>query len=212
MRFGSNESSRQNLDHDRRRAERHENSALSCQIGAVVNISSSGMKIKCEGKPPIKVGQIIDTKLDSGSQRVSVQASVIWLKRRGFKSFNVGMKFINMKNSLKAAIESLAKFGYIDLEAAVRQKQPKSDGPGKGHSKPPIKAPVELPDYYAILGVRHDATASQIKKAYHKLAREYHPDSIKSDAFTAKLTEVNQAYSALRSNQSRRTYDSRRAG
>lgn len=211
MLTGFTKSSRQNLDNDRRRAERHENNALSCQIGAVVNISSSGMKLKCEGKPPIKVGQIIDTKLDSGSQRVSVQASVIWIKRRGFKSFIVGMKFVNIKDSLKAAIDSLGKFGYIDLEAAAANKQPKSDGPGKGRTKPQIKATMKLPDYYAILGVSHDATASQIRKAYYKLARMYHPDSIKSDAFTNELTTANQAYSILRNSQSRRTYDSRRA-
>ncbi len=211
MRTGFLKPSRQNLDNDRRCDERHENNALSCQIGSVVNISSSGMKLKCEGKPPIKVGQTIDIKLDSGSQRVSVQASVIWIRRRGFKSYLVGMKFINIKDSLKAAIDSLGKFGYIDLESAVQQKQTKSDGPGQRRAKQPIKASIKLPDYYAILGVGQDATASQIRKAYHKQAREYHPDSIKSDAFTAELTKVNQAYSILRSNQSRRTYDSRRA-
>lgn len=211
MRTGFLKSSRQNLDNDRRCDERHENNALSCQIGDVVNISASGMKLKCEGKPPIKVGQTIDIKLDSGSQRVSVQASVIWIRRRGFKSFLIGMKFVNIKNSLKAAIDSLGKFGYIDLEAAAQQKQPKSDGPGKNRSKPPIKATAKLPDYYAILGVGHDATTSQIKKAYHNLVREYHPDSIKSDAFTAELTKVNEAYGILRNTKCRRTYDSGRA-
>ena len=211
MRTGFLKPSRQNLDNDRRCEERHENNALSCQIGSVVDISPSGMRLKCEGKPPIKVGQTIDIKLDSGSQRVSVQASVIWIRRRGFKSFLVGVKFVNIKDGLKAAIDSLGKFGYIDLEAKSQRKQSKSDGTGKRRSKQRIKATVELPDYYAILGVGQDASASQIRKAYHKLAREYHPDSIRSDAFTAELIKVNQAYSVLRSNQSRRVYDSRRA-
>ena len=211
MRTGFLKPSRQNFDNDRRCDERHENNALSCQIGSVVNISSSGMRLKCESKPPIKVGQIIDIKLDSGSQRVSVQASVIWIKRRGFRSFIVGMQFVNISDSLKERIDTLGKFGYIDLEAATPKKQSKSDDPGKRRSKPPIKATVKLPDYYAILGVGQDATASQIKKAYHKMLHKYHPDSVKSNSFTAELTKVNQAYSILRSNQSRRTYDSRQA-
>lgn len=211
MRSGFNKPFCQSLDNDRRRAERHENSTLSCQIGAVVDISSAGMKLVCEGKPPIKVGQIIDTKLDSGSQRVSVQAMVVWIRRKGFKTFTVGLQFINMKNSLKAAIEALGMYGYIDLEAAAQRSRSKAAESHKKQSKRPIKATVDLPDYYAILGVSQDATALQIKKAYYKLAREYHPDSINSDAFVVELTEVNQAYSVLRSNESRRTYDLHRA-
>ncbi len=138
MRTGFLKPSRQNLDNDRRCDERHENNALSCQIGSVVDISPSGMRLKCEGKPPIKVGQTIDIKLDSGSQRVSVQANVVWIRRRGFKSYIIGLRFINMKSSLKAAIEVLGKYGYIDLEAAAQRKQSKSDAPGKGREKPRI--------------------------------------------------------------------------
>ena len=50
-------------------------------------------------------------------------------------------------------------------------------------------------DLYAILGVKHDADASQIKKAYRKLAKKYHPDSNAGNAEAEKkfkdISEVN---------------------
>jgi molecular chaperone DnaJ len=63
-------------------------------------------------------------------------------------------------------------------------------------------------DYYEILGVPKDAGVDQIKKAYRKLALEYHPDKHKGDkAAETKFKEINQAYEVLSDKQKRSTYD-----
>jgi len=62
-------------------------------------------------------------------------------------------------------------------------------------------------DYYDVLGVKRDATAAQIKSAYRRLARKYHPDANKAADATEKFTEATEAYEVLSDPQKRQTYD-----
>jgi curved DNA-binding protein len=75
---------------------------------------------------------------------------------------------------------------------------------------------VEFKDYYAVLGVARDASADEIKKAYRKLARKYHPDVSKEPDAAARMSEVNEAYAVLSDAEKRAAYDAvgqgRRAG
>src|SRR5437588_6727892 len=68
--------------------------------------------------------------------------------------------------------------------------------------------PVEFKDYYATLGVPRDASEQDIKKAFRKLARQYHPDVAK-DKKTAeeKFKEINEAYEVLSDPEKRKKYD-----
>jgi molecular chaperone DnaJ len=66
-------------------------------------------------------------------------------------------------------------------------------------------------DYYADLGVSKDATAKEIKRAYRKLAQEYHPDTTQGDpAKETRFKEVNEAYSVLSDDKTRQEYDQAR--
>jgi curved DNA-binding protein len=66
---------------------------------------------------------------------------------------------------------------------------------------------VEFKDYYKVMGVARDATEPQIKQAYRKLARKYHPDVSKEPDAEARFKEVGEAYEVLRSPEKRAAYD-----
>jgi len=68
--------------------------------------------------------------------------------------------------------------------------------------------PVQYKDYYEILGVPRSASESEIKKAFRKLAREYHPDVAKDKKRAEeKFKEVNEAYEVLGDPAKRKKYD-----
>lgn len=67
-------------------------------------------------------------------------------------------------------------------------------------------------DFYAILGIAKDASDADIKKAYRKLARQYHPDTNAGDAAAEKrFKDISEAYSVLSSPEDRQQYDAIRA-
>ena len=71
---------------------------------------------------------------------------------------------------------------------------------------------MEFKDYYAILGVRPEATQEEIKQAYRKLALKYHPDRNRGNKEAEeKFKEINEAYQVLSDPKKRAQYDQMRA-
>jgi curved DNA-binding protein len=66
---------------------------------------------------------------------------------------------------------------------------------------------LEFKDYYHTLGISRDATADEIKKAYRKLARKYHPDISKEKDAEHHMKEINEAYAVLYDPEKRAAYD-----
>ena len=70
---------------------------------------------------------------------------------------------------------------------------------------------MQFKDYYAVLGVEPSAGDAEIKTAYRRLARKYHPDVSKEPGAEDQFKAVNEAYEALRDPQKRAAYDQLRA-
>lgn len=66
---------------------------------------------------------------------------------------------------------------------------------------------MEFKDYYQVMGVARDATEAQIKQAYRRLARKYHPDVSKEKDAEARFKEVGEAYEVLKNPEKRAAYD-----
>jgi molecular chaperone DnaJ len=70
---------------------------------------------------------------------------------------------------------------------------------------------TQTKDFYRILGVAENATADEIKKAYRKLAKQYHPDANPNDPGAAeRFKEISEAHSVLADEQKRKQYDQMR--
>jgi len=66
---------------------------------------------------------------------------------------------------------------------------------------------MDFKDYYEIIGVKKDATQAEIKRAYKKLARKYHPDVSKEANAEVRFKELGEAYEALKDPEKRAAYD-----
>lgn len=62
-------------------------------------------------------------------------------------------------------------------------------------------------DYYEVLGISKNASSEEIKKAYHSLAKKYHPDVNKAPDAEAKFKEINEAYEVLSDDNKKQIYD-----
>lgn len=66
---------------------------------------------------------------------------------------------------------------------------------------------MEKRDYYEVLGIGRDADKNTLKKAFRKLAQQYHPDVNKTPEAEVKFKEINEAYQVLSDDQKRAAYD-----
>jgi len=66
---------------------------------------------------------------------------------------------------------------------------------------------MEFKDYYTIMGLARDASADDIKRAYRKLSRKYHPDVSKEANAEARFKELGEAYEVLKDPEKRAAYD-----
>lgn len=197
--------------HDPRRgAQRQSTDTLSCHLGDVVDISTTGVRVHCNTKPPFREGGLTTIAFNYNGGKLQVAVQERWRKRRGLRgAYDVGLMFVNNSPNVIKAIESLVKFGFLcpDAVADEKPKPQSSDKP-----KPKMRVSINLPDYYAALSIARDADEQQIHTAYRMLARQYHPDANKQTGAQERFISICEAYKILSDPEQRKNYDLRRAG
>ncbi len=180
-----------------RQHTRYQTHGLACELGEVVDLSASGMKISCHRKPVVKRGDVLEFSLRSGSQRVSLLGRVAWTRRASWHEHRVGVQFIGVKHGVADALVELAMHGFISDKKGARQPVTGVGSASGGRRGGGMRAVVEIEDLYSILGVRRDATDEEIRGAYRKAARTHHPDVSSDPDAEKKFALVSKAYSVL---------------
>lgn len=194
----------------RRSAPRQSTDTLACQLGDVVDISTTGVRIACKSKPPFSEGAVSTIKFAFKGGQLPVSIQERWRKRKGFfGSYEIGLKFVNNSPNVIKAIESLVKFGFLCPDAVAEEK-PRTRK--KSKPKPKLRVSVDLPNYYTVLNIHRDADSDQIHTAYRKLARQYHPDTNKDPNAQQRFISICEAYKVLSDPDQRESYDLRQAG
>lgn len=194
----------------RRHAPRHKADMLSCHLGDVVDISTTGVRIRCASKPPFSEGAVAGITFSFNGGQLPVKVQERWRKRLGLRGrYEIGMMFVNNPPKLAKAIESLVMFGFLCPDA-VDDAKAKTDN--KRQSKKKLRVSIQLPDYYDALQIPADADDQRIHTAYRKLARQYHPDANHAPDAQQRFISICEAYKVLSDPEQRKTYDMRRAG
>jgi hypothetical protein len=189
----------------RRRSERHRTDVVKCDLGDVVDISSTGVRVLCTCKPPIRRGQMVAMRLISSDGAIKVTGQAVWTKRKGLRKFELGFRFTDLKSGVGSAIESAAKFGFF------RAASDSGSNTTSSRQRKSFRAAVNLPDYYKLLGVKPTASDDEIKAAYRSLARKHHPDISKSQESEQVFIQISEAYHVLSDPERRRSFDLQRA-
>lgn len=185
----------------RRQHQRHTTDEVTCPLGEVVDLSASGMRVAGRGRSPLPVGATAALKLHFPGGKLAISVEVVWRKRRKLLRYEMGLRFVHLTPSRRAALAALAEFGFI----------PTQDGAKKATGPSAVTATVDLPDYYQILGLTASATASEIKAAFRQLAKQYHPDTSSLTDAAGKFHKVHAAYEVLSDPEQRQAYDTARA-
>ncbi|OMH80806.1 DnaJ-like protein [Zancudomyces culisetae] len=119
---------------------------------------------------------------------------------------------LGTEDDLNLATQTLSHAKKSNENNSSDSRKEEFDGKIRNLEQDLHKAKRELKkrDYYKILGVSKDATQSEIKKSYRKLAKIHHPDRHKGEEKTAaeaKMAEINLAYGVLGNEEERAKYD-----
>ena len=95
-----------------RRSPRHKGSELGCDLGKVIDLSTTGMRIACTGKPPVATGEQGTVKITAEDGAVKIPFEAVWVRRTGFRKHEIGLKFVKLGARATEILECIAKYGF----------------------------------------------------------------------------------------------------
>lgn len=175
---------------------RHDVETVSCELGRLIDLSRSGMRLQSDGPTPVAPGQVLTLHLEHRQGATDVTALVRWRRRKGWRRFELGLQFTALPEGKRDALEQLARFGFMAPKAAATARH--------GEPRPPVHASITLPDYYRILGVSEHANPEEIRRAFHEQVKVHHPDA---GGDGQQFVEIHRAWETLQDHATRRSYD-----
>jgi len=171
----------------------------------VADLTSTGMRLTL---PVSKLPSIGDTKTytftdkDTGHQ-LTVEATVRWTRKGSVltRKAEIGVEFIDLPTSHRDALLRLAVQGHLLI--SNHPETPEEDIAAE-HTNGSLHI-----NLYDILAVSPYASGNEIKSAFHKLVKQWHPDTNDDPQAPARMEELHKAYSILRDPTLRAKYDTR---
>ncbi|MEX0776519.1 MAG: DnaJ domain-containing protein [Phycisphaeraceae bacterium] len=203
---------------NRRRSERFtSNQHLTCPFGDLSDLSVSGMRVTCPGKPAVSLGGVLEFVIRSDQQQLRIMGRIVRLRRLGFKSFDMGVRFLAPTEAQIRALEMLGRFGFVAGSGSGGGSGGGNGGGGGSHrtkrgqaeNSPQAATQVSatIPDFYKLLGVERDAAADELRQAYHALAQRFHPDHNADGDAARQFQLIHEAYTLLKDHARRDAYD-----
>ncbi|MEM9881956.1 MAG: DnaJ domain-containing protein [Planctomycetota bacterium] len=182
----------------RRRMPRHATDVVRCPLGEVVDLSGTGVRVAVRGRCPLKEGQSLNLPLQTPHGRMTLPSRVMWRKRTGLLGGCVlGLDFVGIKPNQSVVLATIARFGFVAASEVKSATGGATGGAGSVDKPERIEADLAMAPYFAKLALTPQASAEQVKDAYRKLARQYHPDVAPGPENQAKFVELREAYQLL---------------
>ena len=97
------------IGEERRQKGRLRCGMLVCELGQVVNMSASGLRIQSESNPKLKEGTRLTLTLKTQEQQVSVKVEILWSKHVSAGRYEIGAKFVDVSDALASTLGRLAR-------------------------------------------------------------------------------------------------------
>ncbi|MGB0768761.1 MAG: DnaJ domain-containing protein, partial [Phycisphaeraceae bacterium] len=173
----------------------------------VCDVSASGLRVICDGKPPVAIGSEFPLRLRFSDGSVELRASVRWCRRRGLRRHEIGLAFLRLRPGMPRVLDSIARYGLAS--AARGLDEPRSESHRSTRHNDPCAEPraeAELPNHYRSLGLEPGTSAAAIKAAYRRLAAKHHPDRSDAPDAAERFQAIVEAYRVLSDPGRRATY------
>jgi len=171
-------------------------------LGEVLDMSGAGMRLRLTRKPPVISGQVLVIELNCEGVKIGVKAQVRWWRRVSLRKYELGLKFVRLTNEATQALEAIARDGRAPRFVPPLQESPRRRAGTR------VSVSTDLPNYYAILGLRPDVDADQIRRRFRQLATRLHPDVNPDPDAQQRFERLSEAYHVLSDEKRREAYTS----
>ncbi len=104
---------------------------IGSSLGDLCDLSAAGARLVGKGRNPPRAGDTLQLRVDGLDGPIDVGARVVWSKRSGWFEFELGLEFVRLDGSAKAALAVLARTAPLNQTFAL-EEQPRSSVAGSG--------------------------------------------------------------------------------